>query len=479
MSENVFDYSENELAEMDPADRLLAQIRTGPWLDAQVFPPLQWAVEGLIPEGFGLVIGPPKLGKSWFILGQMLAISSGGRALGRIPVEQRDVLYLALEDGPRRMQSRIRILNGDQPTARGFHFLTQAAPDQVVDLIAAWLNKHPAGVVALDTLGKVMPPSIVGESAYQRDYRVGGTLKRLTDTYPGSSLLVVHHVRKQGSGDWMDSTSGTNGLNGSADWTLSLERGRNEDEAIIRVTGRDVTEGEYAATMRDGYWDLAGENLGQSAQIAQMTSKQQGVGDQSAEIIEFVTQHPEGVRAKQVAEHMDSTEDNARRYLGRLVDSGRIERATRGLYTPVTSVTTVTNSANTEVSELPANVTASDNSVTFPQVVDQEEHTERDSRDGRDTLVRADVEVDLFGNATSTKTTQPLEILAHLHSHGPAGPAELTTAIQIVKDSNAASSVLTRLKNKNHVKQQPDGRYIITDAGSDYLATITPSRRAS
>ena len=84
-----------------------------------------------------------------------------------------------------------------------------------------------------------------------------------------------------------------------------------------------MSEGEYAATMRDGYWDLAGEDLDQAAQLAQMTTKQQGLGDQSAEILEFVTQYPEGVKAKQVADGLDISADNVRRYLSRLVDSGQ------------------------------------------------------------------------------------------------------------------------------------------------------------
>ncbi|WP_313450711.1 AAA family ATPase [Brevibacterium casei] len=507
MTDDVFDYPPEELAEMTVEDRLLAQIRTGPWLDAQVFPPLQWAVDGLIPEGFGLVIGPPKLGKSWFILGQLLAISSGGRALGRIPVDRRPVLYLALEDGPRRMQSRVRSLNGDQPTAEGFQFTTQAEPDVVIDLIGAWLGRHPGGVIALDTLGKVMPAAYPGESAYQRDYRVGGSLKRLTDAYPGSSLLVVHHVRKQGSGDWMDSTSGTNGLNGSADWTLSLERGRNDDDAIIRVTGRDVTEGEYAATMRDGQWSLAGEDLGQSSQIAQMTTKQKGLGDQSAAIVEFITEHPDGVRAKQVAEALDMPDDTARRYLTRLEDAGRIERAGRGLYTPVPSVSSVPIEVKGQVRASAENGTLENNSVplqkqhetdneaaaltTVPlhSAPDQEEQSERDTWDTCDTSGDTGgtepprqwgvnpnaVELDLGIPAATPLSPKDIGhremILAHLIEHGPADRRTLAEATG--KDPGATSSTLTRAARRNFVEQDDEGNFKVTDAGAEYLAEVT------
>ena len=44
---------------------LLAGLHTGAWLDMQEFPPLAFAVPGIIPEGFTLLVGPPKAGKSW------------------------------------------------------------------------------------------------------------------------------------------------------------------------------------------------------------------------------------------------------------------------------------------------------------------------------------------------------------------------------------------------------------------------------
>ena len=62
------------------------------------FAAMCWAVVGIIAEGLTLLVGPPKLGKSWFALNIAVAIAAGGKALGRIGVEGGDVLYLALED---------------------------------------------------------------------------------------------------------------------------------------------------------------------------------------------------------------------------------------------------------------------------------------------------------------------------------------------------------------------------------------------
>ena len=82
-------------------------------LDKKTFPPMRWHVPGLVPEGLGLLVAPPKAGKSWMVAGVGLACAAGGKAFGCIDVEPRPVLYMALEDGERRLQDRHRILLGD------------------------------------------------------------------------------------------------------------------------------------------------------------------------------------------------------------------------------------------------------------------------------------------------------------------------------------------------------------------------------
>lgn len=80
-----------------PDGDLLAGLRNGSWLDRQDFPPLKYAVPGLIPEGTTLLVGPPKIGKSWFVLACALATAAGGVVLDKITVTARPTLYLALE----------------------------------------------------------------------------------------------------------------------------------------------------------------------------------------------------------------------------------------------------------------------------------------------------------------------------------------------------------------------------------------------
>jgi hypothetical protein len=172
----------NELApEADEPNPLLAGLRTGDWLDAQVFPPLNYVVPGLIPEGLTLLVGAPKIGKSWLSLAIALAAASGGAALGHIQVDPRPVLLLTLEDGDRRLQDRIRRLTPGAPIPPLLHYMTRIHQGLVVQTIEAWLEtiQHPMPLVLLDTLGKIMPPAMNGETTYQRDYKVAGRLKDL------------------------------------------------------------------------------------------------------------------------------------------------------------------------------------------------------------------------------------------------------------------------------------------------------------
>ncbi|GAA4863923.1 AAA family ATPase [Saccharopolyspora cebuensis] len=332
----------------DEARNLLDGLRDGAWLDQQTFPPLRYAVPGVLPEGFALLVGPPKAGKSWMVLDLALAVAAGGRALGNIAVgAARPVLYLALEDGHRRMQARCRELLGAEPIPARFEYLTRIQPGRVVDTVRTWLalrtEQDTAPVVILDTLGKVMPPAVGGESAYQRDYRVGSGLKRVVDDFPGASLVVIHHDRKATSDDFVESVSGTNGLAGAADTVIVLVRPRGESGGTLKVTGRDVTEADYALTMAGGTtWRLDGANLDAAAATADTRKASDGLGDRSTEIVRVIGQHPDGIGPTKLGALIGVEAKHAGEYLRRLADAGRVVKTGRGVYrSPRTPVETV------------------------------------------------------------------------------------------------------------------------------------------
>ena len=83
-------------------------ILTASALYAKELTPQQWIVPSILPAGATLFVGRGKDGKSLLAWNLCLAVATGGTALSTYPVEQGDVLYLALEDGERRAQKRLK-----------------------------------------------------------------------------------------------------------------------------------------------------------------------------------------------------------------------------------------------------------------------------------------------------------------------------------------------------------------------------------
>ena len=334
---------EDEVELLDP----LRNMVSARWLMEQDFPPLEYVVPGLIPEGLTLLAAAPKIGKSWLVLGLGIACASGGYAFGQLPVDPRPVLYLALEDGRRRLQSRLSSLGVTQGPA-DLHLLTTTDPGAMLATIRSFVEAHAARapLVVLDTLGKAMPPALPNETTYARDYRVTGALKSVVDCIPGASLIAVHHTRKLDATDFLDAVSGTQGVAGAADTVLVLSRNREESNAILRVTSRDAREGSYALEIDDsGRWNLSGTTLDEAAETARSEASTAGMGTRMAELVAYVNEHPEGVRPAEVSAALHMSNDDAGKYLRRACDGERITKAARGLYLPARSLS--------EVSECP------------------------------------------------------------------------------------------------------------------------------
>lgn len=313
------------------------------WLMGQRFPPVEYIVPDLIPEGLTLLAAAPKLGKSWMVLGLAGAAAHGGYAFGHLKVDPRPVLYLALEDGYRRLQARMHSINA-KPSHNLF-FMIETLPGAIFETIEEFMrdrsDKHP--LVILDTLGKVNAPAMANETHYQRDYRVAGRLKQLADSVPGGSILVVHHTRKQDGTDFVDGISGTQGLAGAADTIMVLNRERGTANAILKVTSREAAEGEYSLTLNpNGEWALNGTTLTESAATVHTSELTAGRSDRMLELVAEVNKHPEGIKPKDLALLLHEEDAKVRVYLRRATEVGLVCNPSRGLYAPVTSVAPVT-----------------------------------------------------------------------------------------------------------------------------------------
>ena len=73
---------------------------------------INWAIPDLLPEGLGILSGPPKIGKSFFVLNLALYVAIGnGELFNRFKmVNSGKVLMLSLEDSEKRIQDRLQKL---------------------------------------------------------------------------------------------------------------------------------------------------------------------------------------------------------------------------------------------------------------------------------------------------------------------------------------------------------------------------------
>jgi hypothetical protein len=309
-------------------------------LDAKHFEPLEYQVPGLIPEGLGIMGGPPKLGKSWVAIDVGLAVACGGYAFGAIRCPQRPVLYLALEDGERRLQERSRAALADQCIPANITFITTATPNEALLVIAEFMTRHQDDkpLVLVDTLGKIKRPRNLGEESYLADYQeVGGKFLALTHATPGSTLLFVHHTRKANSDDFVAEISGTFGITGAVDFVIKLARPRLSNEALLNITGRDVIEDEYALDVEHGLWRLKGGSLDAARNAAEEQRESSCMGATKAAVLAFVRMwpHPHPLGAADIARATSIPRQTAGTNLRRLADEGLIARVGHGQFLPL------------------------------------------------------------------------------------------------------------------------------------------------
>lgn len=250
----------------------LAAAQIAPTIDsaalyAMEHSPVAWAVRQVLPEGVTLLIGKPKVRKSFLALSLALAVAHGGKALGHFAAEAGDVLYLSLEDNERRLTKRLHLLSPDaSPAAGRLTFATDwpRLGHGGIEAIEAWIGIHPERkLLIMDTLARMRPDAGKRDNAYDEDYAAGKPFIDLCKRHAGLAILIVHHARKAEAEDPIDAASGTLGLTGGVDGFLVLSKAKGQmDSAILHVDGRDIEEPRdlpLVWSQERVQWELSGD----------------------------------------------------------------------------------------------------------------------------------------------------------------------------------------------------------------------------
>ena len=184
---------------------------TLPELYDTVYRPSLTLIEDFLYSGVYLFVGPPKIGKSFF-MAQLAYHVATGTKLWNFDVKQMEVLYLSLEDDMPRLQKRFARMFGVDTNAN-LHLCTNSSSlsrglEKQLDV---FLQEHPGTkLVIIDTLQKIRELSSSNYS-YSQDYLIISKLKEIAARH-NICLIVVHHTRKMEADDRFEMISGTNDL---------------------------------------------------------------------------------------------------------------------------------------------------------------------------------------------------------------------------------------------------------------------------
>jgi len=297
-------------------------------LMAKEFPEPRWAIPGVLSEGLNLLAGKPKKGKSIFALNIGLAISLGGLALGKIPVEQGAVVYLALEDTERRLQKRLNhMMRYSQKAPGDLHLFTQwPRMDSGLELLESEVSEiSNTRLVIIDTLQKFRKPTKGNANLYAEDYETVSKIKDVADRL-GVCILLIHHLRKADAGDVFDTLSGTLGLTGGTDGNLVMQNIKGT--TTLHITGRDIESVEYAIELDPQM--LAWRLLGERSEVKKTPEQQR--------IFDALKMATESVAPKKLADITGLSEGVVKNILAKFLESGDVRKEGYGKYIHIDKV---------------------------------------------------------------------------------------------------------------------------------------------
>jgi predicted transcriptional regulator len=292
-------------------------------LNQMTFGPIKYVVPGYIVEGLTLFAGKPKVGKSWLLLHVAFAVAEGSFTLGNVQCEQGDVLYCALEDNLRRLQSRLTKLFGTDnwPAKLDFVCEMQRLAEGGLDFIKSWIEKaERPRLVIIDTLAMVRMPKRGDQSPYEADYAAVKELRDMAVTH-GIAIVLVHHLRKAEAEDVFDTISGTLGLSGAPDTVMIIQR--SNAGTTLHAKGRDLIEIEKAIKFDPGTctWMV----LGEAGAVRKSTER--------SVIVDALSEAgAEPLTPNQIAAACGLKSVNVKKMLARLLADGVVKKASYGKY---------------------------------------------------------------------------------------------------------------------------------------------------
>jgi DNA-binding CsgD family transcriptional regulator len=295
------------------------------WTDTELWnadlPEPSWLVEGLIPEtGLILLAGKPKIGKSWLALDIATGLAKGGEVAGIQAERQANTLYFALEDTPRRLKKRLKIIE-EEPSGKcriATHW-GKITPESLQALEKEIQGKNIKALI-IDPLEKMKPKGDKNANLYSAEYEILGALKDLADRL-NIAIIVIHHLRKGEVDDPLEAVLGTTAIIGAVDTILVLKRTRGEADATLFVTGREIEDKEVALEFEAGKWKVIGD------------AREVAITREEKKVLQALRELGGVASPKEIAELAEMNPNTVKTALRRLAGENKVKVVDRGKYT--------------------------------------------------------------------------------------------------------------------------------------------------
>jgi hypothetical protein len=218
----------------DTLDARTLLVKPSDLVDANGIAGGDWLVPGLIERGTrGLVVAPPKTGKSLLFLEMALCLATGQGFLGARPYGRTvKCAIISREDGPVIVHRRLMqlaasrglslaevdkniVVNTEQQTSR---FKIDRAED--LDEMGDWLRAAGVEFCVIDVLNRL----------HDQEENSSGDMTRVMQSFDklaqrgGCQVCVIHHTNKIGG------VKGSTSIEGWADWIARLEQHPEQDD---------------------------------------------------------------------------------------------------------------------------------------------------------------------------------------------------------------------------------------------------------
>jgi len=234
------------------------------------YEPIEEIVEGMLTSGLFFLASKPKLGKSFLTMQLCHSIATGTAFLGR-PVIQGTVLFVALEDNERRINSRSKLMGLDECDNFLLSFTSpklmeglEEALVKKIHAVRADPNMLDVKLIILDTFIRAKSSKKVGgNDAYEEGSFLIDKFQR--DMLAENVCAMANTHDKKGDErkgeDTINRMIGTSAYQGQdGNWRLDRARGTGieDPETTMTIVARDLPEQEYQIKLNNGTWTMVG-----------------------------------------------------------------------------------------------------------------------------------------------------------------------------------------------------------------------------